>query len=664
MGLFDFSSPKTLKAGTTDSSGGLRIDQFVTPPTTPGNVGVCLSGGGSRAMTAGMGQLRALKHLQLHGKSLLDETRALSTVSGGSWVGQTFSYLSGAATDDALLNRYVEDPGRLVPSSTPGHSLSETLNELPGRNLGRRIGTRLFSPVGLAVSAYLLWRLFQVPKEMLWQTLVGFNILGPYGLYTPSRDKAPDSLFSFDEQTLESNVLDLNPGLGEEQEAMHLVASGPGRGQRPYPICNFAMFVETHGTGFDFLAPVQSTPFITGILGMPEGEDANGRRPGGGGVTSFGFASEPRGTDQGLVEFEQDRQWALTDSVGTSSAFYAETLQNLFKEWSLNVDGFFAGVDEVAEELEDWLRQLLVDLGLLGRVLNPLVDGIAEAARGARAGRQARLEHVFESFGDGRTELAAGFRELSIQGLIPRYGYWPVDNPAPVANFQTSRFADGGNLENTGIGGALVYQDIDNLIAFINTSTPLTAGDRGVLDAQGNELPGTRVVVDSQIPPLFGYQPWQEGKGYHLYAGDMAPENPQMRHNQVFASTSFAELLRGLWQNSGNAADPGSNRHAALCRQQLEVQPNRWFGIRGGKSVGVLWVYNNRVRDWYDALSPDVRAILGDFDDPESYKGFPHFRTVDTRLDSTEVNLLSSLSAWVVAADQNASLFRDMYQGP
>ena len=39
----------------------LTVNQFFpTPPVTPGNVGVCLSGGGSRALTAGMGQLQAL----------------------------------------------------------------------------------------------------------------------------------------------------------------------------------------------------------------------------------------------------------------------------------------------------------------------------------------------------------------------------------------------------------------------------------------------------------------------------------------------------------------------------------------------------------------------------------------------------------------------------
>ena len=34
-----------------------------------------------------------------------------------------------------------------------------------------------------------------------------------------------------------------------------------------------------------------STPFQTGIVGSPTGTDANGRTPGGGGVTSFAFSA-------------------------------------------------------------------------------------------------------------------------------------------------------------------------------------------------------------------------------------------------------------------------------------------------------------------------------------------------------------------------------------
>jgi len=161
-------------------------------------------------MTAGMGQLRALKYLQRNGESLLGLTKVLSTVAGGSWVGQTFSYLA-RASDDAFLNGYVADPARLVPSATAGHSLAETLDQLPEGNLGRSIDTGLFSPVGLLVSAYLLWKFAKVPPDRLWQTLVGSHILKPYGLYDPGRRKAPASLFSFDRHTLEQDVVGPNP---------------------------------------------------------------------------------------------------------------------------------------------------------------------------------------------------------------------------------------------------------------------------------------------------------------------------------------------------------------------------------------------------------------------------------------------------------------------
>ena len=68
-----------------------------------------------------------------------------------------------------------------------------------------------------------------------------------------------------------------------------------------------------------------------------------------------------------------------------------------------------------------------------------------------------------------------------------------------------TRFADGGNLENTGIASLLAYDDIDSVIAFVNCPNPMKAGSHGVIDQHSQEVPNTRVVVDGQIPPLFGY---------------------------------------------------------------------------------------------------------------------------------------------------------------
>jgi len=615
-------------------------------------------------MTAGMGQLRALKYLQLNGKSLLAQTRALSTVSGGSWVGQTFTYLNGVS-DDAFLNQYVADPGRLVPSRTSGHSQSETLDRLPDGNLGRTIDSVLFSPLGLGITAYILWKFFEVPSHMLWQTLTGSNILKPYGLYTPSRHKAPDSLFSFDARVLKRDVLDLNPELAEEQDAMHLVAEGSERARRPFAICNMAMFVSgVDQSGFQYLAPAQSTAFLTGIIGTPDGTDANGLPPGGGGVTSFAFNSQPEGQEAGLVKLEQMRQWALTDSIGTSSAFFAEVLTNAFADWEQNPDRFTDAVADIAEDLERWLKEMVDDLGIVDKPPNRLLEGFASVVKPDRFRRTQNSGQVVETMGVNRKELADNFHELTLEGLVPRYGYWPVGHPQPVRHFKDTAFADGGNVENTGVNGLLVYSDIDNLIAFVNSSTPMKQGNLGVFDANDIEAPGTRIVIDSQIPPLFGYQPYQEDKGYRLYAGDENPQAEIMRFNQVFPSPAFAELLSGLWRNSGNAQFPESNQRPAVCRQTLSVQANPWFSIAGGKTVGVLWVYSNRVRDWYQRLSPEVQGILGDFDDPESFSDFPHYSTFNTQLNATQINLLASLSAWNVAGDENAELILSMYSSP
>src|SRR5690349_19897689 len=101
---------RQLKTPLLKTSGlsSLKIADFVDfpPSTTPGNVGVCLSGGGSRAMVAGMRQLQALKKLSNEKGSLLGHTKSLSSVSGGSWVGVPFTYLTSSCLDDDFLGLY------------------------------------------------------------------------------------------------------------------------------------------------------------------------------------------------------------------------------------------------------------------------------------------------------------------------------------------------------------------------------------------------------------------------------------------------------------------------------------------------------------------------------------------------------------------------------
>lgn len=659
---------------------------------TPGNVGVCLSGGGSRALTCGMGQLRALQHLQANGRSLLGQVKAISTVSGGSWVGVPFLYLNQDTGDDNYLNGYVADQSRLVPTKTAGHGAAETLDEIPRNNIGQGPAEKSFSPLGLVFTALILKKL-GVSKDMLWQTLIGLHVLEDYQLYSPRLFSIwnifgmvraimdgrswvsglisfdPTSFYSFDQKVLEEDVLQKNPELAKK--VAHLYSKTEvDRVHRPFLICNLAMFVTLPGNK-QLLVPVQATPFFTGIVGDPDNaNDANGRLVGGGGVTAFGFNSELTRVDSDAVEISQFRQWSFLDSVGVSSAFFAENvneiigklrkgdIEELREGWTIVRDSVSAKLAKKLRGKSSGMTDMVLE-SLLGKAFNLVFKG-------------------FEKLANATEKLPVLDRELEklldeIGELIPEYFYWPVLDAKPSTVLKPDRFADGGNLENSGVASLLAYRDIDNIISFINTETPMTAGSNGVLDVAGKEIPGTRIFVDSAVPPLFGYQPYAENVGYRLYAGSDDPLNPELQFNQVFESSMFADFLIQIWENSGNAKSPGSNKRPAICKQNLRVLDNSWFGVKGRgapgddnlEKINIVWYYNNPASDWVDLLNPEVRDLLGAMSDTGSYtkfNNFPHYSTISTHLTKQEINLLANFTAWAVADPSNAGVFTSLFE--
>ncbi|MEM8961912.1 MAG: hypothetical protein AAGD38_10550 [Acidobacteriota bacterium] len=625
----------TFKATTIRSAFGdgrsFSIDRFVDRPAsdTPGDVGVCLSGGGSRALSTGMGQLRALAHIQVGDSTLLGQTKALSVVSGGGWLAIPFTYLTAGTSDDDYLNRFVADPGRLVPTETPGHTPAEVLDHLPEGNVANAV-TDEFSLLDLAIKAALLW-FDGTPAHFLWQALMATAFLEPYGLSSPHRDSSlPTTTFSFDAKTVARDIVVPNPDLGFV--TAHVVDQGPERHHRPFLISNSAMFVNEEDQDFELLVPVQATPFVTGIVGAPSpGTDANGRAPGGGGVTSFAFNSALRRVDSiggmvtGEVDVEQQRQWSLADILGVSSAAFAQTLQNLFTRWRANPREFLEAYAARAPRLEVWRETHLSD----------------------RAQVEATLETLADPTQEGVFDLLDGLKDI-----IPEYRYWPVLDAQADVDIEPTRFADGGNLENTGVAGMLTYSDIRRVIAFFNSSVAIEATKKGAFDASGKEIPGTRVKVDAALPPLFGYQPFEENVGYRLYAGDAEPKDPVLQHNQLFPAERFAELLRGLWQT--HEAGAGT----VVAQNELSVLDNAWFGIEGDRTVDLLWVYLDKASVWESELSNDVRALLR----RDELSSFPNFSTLDTELDPTQINLLAHLTSWVVASSEKRELFTDMYR--
>jgi hypothetical protein len=619
-------------ARITPTTGLFSVQQFPSRPASlSGNVGVSLSGGGSRALTAGMGQLRALRKLTLHGQSLLAQVKALSVVSGGAWLGVPYVYLQpGGPSDTAYLGPWIEDQAALTP---------QMLEVLPAGNAGVPITSPMFSPRLLAVQALLLHSVLQVPSDMLWQTLIGLNILSEYGLYAPTLHLAPADTFSYDAATVTGEITGRNPTLANEPIYTCADADGSGREHRPFLLCNSAMFLTEPGSSLQVLAPVQTTPFITGILGTPTGEDTNGRKVGGGGVTSFGSNSTCDAISGNNATIAQTRQWSLTDAVGTSSAFYAEVLQNLFHRWRQDPGEPAAVMAREADTVRHWARRKLpIDLR----------DTAVE-----------RLRLYGRSSLAARSLLQSSLSDL--QELIPCYSYWPVLDPQPGTLSRPNRFADGGNLENTGIAALLAYSDIDGIIAFINPSVPLQPGAYGVADGHGGFIPGTAIIIDDSIPPLFGYQAYGKGKpgneGYVPYDTSAPGADPIFANNQVFDQAAFPVLLQGLWEASGREtyASP------AVFSQRLTARPNQWFGITSAREVTVVWSYLGYVGKWA-ALFNRNKSVQAIIEAERATKGFPNYSTLDTNLSTTQINLLANLAAWSVHEAEGTRAFSQLFE--
>jgi hypothetical protein len=587
----------------------LKVGSFINTET-PGNVAVCLSGGGSRAMTAGMGQLLALETLQAANASLLSQTKMISSVSGGSWVAVPFTFLTSSTSDPVFLGGPYAEPASLTAVGLAALDASCVASGI----------TSGFTLADLAAEAIVFYKL-GIPADMLWQVLIGSTFLFPYDLFIPASNGLPSSYFAYDQSAVTA-IQQANAGTSLATEAANVAAQVSGQ-SRPYYLCNMSMSVPdpTTPTKPDpILLPVQSTSFFTGIVSSPSINDVNGRAVGGGGVTSFAFNSAPTAVNGTEVSVEQSRQWSLVDIIGTSSAAFAAELISIFKKMAANPPHFAAALQSNRDEI---LRDV-TNLGLDSNRAATIIDNAVAAV--AQGDLQAHLANF----------------SFDPTGIVPSYQYWSPSNVTGGETVNPSQFADGGSLDNTGVASALAYSDIDNVIAFVNSVTPISPGVDNF------------IIVDDMIPPLFGYQPYDKTVGYYLYTQRLLSEgNAGFANNQIFPSDQFGVLCQGLWAASGS----GTYLNSPIYNQSLTTVENDWFGVAANRSVNVLWVYLENTVAWSNELSSAVSPIESEL---VSSVKFPHYNTFSkTELTPTEIQLLANLTAWTVIS--NAAAFQAMY---
>ncbi len=565
----------------------LNVDDFMVR-SSPGNVAVCLSGGGSRALSAGMGQLLALEMISANPQqpSLLAQTRMISAVSGGAWLASTFTFLPTIAfSDEGFLG------GPYVPPSSLTMDGLEVLS--PGC-IGHSVDG--FNVLWIGTLALGLLTL-GIPANMIWQWIVGDTFLAPYGLFPQFGPNwypgLPAGYFTADAGTQKA-ITDANPSMKFEKS--QLVATSTDQ-PRPFFLCNSAMVVnEAAPSGARALAPFQTTPYFAGVVSTSGATDANGRAVGNGGVTSFAFSSVPKVNSDGQAQVVQGRHWTLADAVGTSSCFFADTVLGEATRLAGDPEALAAALASVRARAESrGMRQSMVEA---------CCRAIEEAsARGPRA-----------------------LSDLLPDAFVPEYLYWPTDATPPI-RVKPTHFVDGGSLENLGVASALSFGDIDGLAVFVNTPEPL-------------KTEGGTLVIDGAIPPLFGYQPYDPVRGYVLYSDGLVDSaNATFQHNQVFASDQFQPLLDALSQ-AWNA-----NASSAVATQTLALLDNTWFGVKSGRSVKVVWFHLAAPTAWSDQLSAEVATFASD---QASSDSFPYYPTLSSSLDPEQVNLLANLTAWTV----------------
>ncbi|WP_156968216.1 hypothetical protein [Desulfobacter vibrioformis] len=316
------------------------------------------------------GVYRALTYLTTSdGKSLLEQVKALSTVSGGTWFGGAFSYLNDPViSDDDFLNQYVEDRSKYVVTD-PTNKLPENLvlDKLPEGNFGKCISSDFAYFPNLIASMFQMYQQNATPLGSTYQTFVGQLILEKFGLYSGG-DTEPDSTFSYDEQT-KKEILERNPGLANKTVHLYPVPEAGKRLRRPFWISNFSMLTNSVAPDHPvrLVIPVQSTPFYTGVFSSPPGLVDNNKQPiGGGGVETFAFNSQPSSFKQDTDTVYQHRLFSIADSIGASSSFYAYFLmgQNQFSPtpkdsqgWKNTVGGILGMIDQL--NLEDIFQSII-----------------------------------------------------------------------------------------------------------------------------------------------------------------------------------------------------------------------------------------------------------------------------------------------------------------
>jgi len=280
-------------------------------------VGVCFSGGGSRALSCALGQYRALTLLDLMG-----HVDYISSVSGGTWASAAYTFLPAEFDDEDFLGPATLNPHDLTLLEIDAKQKYNALDYLTPNNLGH-VPTRLNFLDDIQVLVDLKLK-YGYADDVLWQGLIGERIFNLWNLWTVGSDGLPTQYYSHDQRTIEETIIPNNPSLRISDFVFM-------ERRRPHLIMNSSIISNPSQEGAQLL-PFESTGIGIGVRATFD-DGVNGQTIGGGLIQPFAMGSswisDIAGTNLANVTVPA-RPFSLVDMASISSAAFAQTVQQKF----------------------------------------------------------------------------------------------------------------------------------------------------------------------------------------------------------------------------------------------------------------------------------------------------------------------------------------------
>jgi predicted acylesterase/phospholipase RssA len=540
------------------------------------NFGVAFSGGGTRSMSLSLGQMRALRSMDLD-----DKIRYIGCISGGAWFAVPYTYLprggfASAISDNDWLGRHV-DPARLTwrtASRTGGPhgilarqitrseiyllALSHIVDVLTSRGsnisvpildieltlndydeiYGRIIEDIFLADIGLAGERYVGWKMHEDVDTIIERHKDQIKITNPN--------------------------LDRKDFVWVDRDRPFLLVNGSVNQDAifdPDEPVRYEVMKLTKELRFDHY---EFTPLYHGVHAQSTGR--LGLRVGGGYAENIGF-------DTWIPVRKNDETVTVTP-----------------------------GIDSHRLSLKDMM--------------------------GTSGAAPAFITHAAEGL----------FPPMNV---FPKYRMWPVESGAKPATVERP-FGDGGYVDNYGVI-PLLKRGVSKIIVCINTNASI-----------GKDTAWTNDIrLDSFLPILFGIPVPKRG-----VSEIMSPSIFLGKKGQVFESVGYASTVQGLLcakdlanapavgrtegptgridaddlarlDLSGAVGDTDPDAYRGMVRGPIyylgtyRTVSNDFFGVPGGDTVHILWVYNEASRAWSEQLPSEVQRKLG----TGVLDGFPHVGT-------------------------------------